>query len=94
MKKKPYFLATLAVGLALGTAWAVCGKFGHEQGAAWAGAIGALAIEKPALYSNLIPILFVTLFVPFVVWEQSLSPTGMCCPKIGKDSISNKSRVD
>lgn len=34
----------LAVGLALGTAWAVRGRFGHEQGAAWAGAIGALSV--------------------------------------------------
>lgn len=30
--------------MALGTAWAVRGKFGHEQGAAWAGAIGALSL--------------------------------------------------
>ncbi|MEX2230590.1 MAG: hypothetical protein WD824_00410 [Cyclobacteriaceae bacterium] len=44
MKNKAFFLPTLAVGLALGTAWAVRGKFGHEQGAAWAGAIGALCL--------------------------------------------------
>lgn len=31
-------------GMALGTAWAIRGSFGHEQGAAWAGAIGGLAI--------------------------------------------------
>ncbi|MCG8308402.1 MAG: hypothetical protein MI975_13495 [Cytophagales bacterium] len=31
-------------GIALGTAWAIRGQFGHEQGAAWAGAIGALCI--------------------------------------------------
>lgn len=30
--------------MTLGTAWAVRGKFGHEQGAAWAGAIGGLVI--------------------------------------------------
>jgi len=30
--------------MALGTAWAERGKFGHEQGAAWAGAIGGLAM--------------------------------------------------
>ena len=30
--------------MALGTAWAVRGKFGHEQGAAWAGAIGSIAL--------------------------------------------------
>jgi len=34
----------LVTGLALGTAWAVRGHFGHEQGAAWAGTIGALAM--------------------------------------------------
>lgn len=34
----------LIVGMALGTAWAVRGQFGHEQGAAWAGGIGALCI--------------------------------------------------
>lgn len=38
------FVSTLPVALALGTAWAVRGKFGHEQGAAWGGAIGALAV--------------------------------------------------
>ena len=34
----------LTVGLALGTAWAIRGRFGHEQGAAWAGAIGVLCL--------------------------------------------------
>ncbi len=37
-------LPLLIVGLTLGTAWAVRGQFGHEQGAAWAGAIGGLSI--------------------------------------------------
>lgn len=37
-------LNLLIVAMTLGTAWAVRGKFGHEQGAAWAGAIGALSI--------------------------------------------------
>ncbi len=40
MKKN--WIGILMVGLALGTAWAVRGQFGHEQGAAWAGGIGAL----------------------------------------------------
>jgi hypothetical protein len=44
MKKSEFVLSILAVGLALGTAWAIRGKFGHEQGAAWAGAIGALSL--------------------------------------------------
>jgi len=34
----------LIVAMALGTAWAIRGKFGHEQGAAWAGGIGSLAL--------------------------------------------------
>ena len=34
----------LAVGMALGTAWAIRGRFGHEQGAAWAGAVGAVSL--------------------------------------------------
>ena len=44
MKNKQIFLSILTVGLALGTAWAVRGQFGHEQGAAWAGGIGALCL--------------------------------------------------
>ncbi|HET9486750.1 MAG TPA: hypothetical protein VFO54_04925 [Chryseosolibacter sp.] len=44
MKNKQILLSVLTAGLALGTAWAVRGKFGHEQGAAWAGAIGALSV--------------------------------------------------
>ncbi len=34
----------LMVAMSLGTAWAIRGKFGHEQGAAWAGAIGAISV--------------------------------------------------
>ncbi|WP_419211325.1 hypothetical protein ACNR9Q_11280 [Maribacter sp. X9] len=34
----------LIVALSLATAWAIRGQFGHEQGAAWAGAIGGLAV--------------------------------------------------
>lgn len=34
----------LITGMALGTAWAVRGQFGHEHGAAWAGGIGCLTI--------------------------------------------------
>ncbi len=36
--------AVLFVAIFLGLAWAVRGHFGHEQGAAWAGGIGALAV--------------------------------------------------
>lgn len=34
----------IITAMTLGTAWAVRGKFGHEQGAAWAGAIGGIII--------------------------------------------------
>ena len=44
MNKKGLILSLIISGMTLGTAWAVRGKFGHEQGAAWAGAIGALVI--------------------------------------------------
>lgn len=42
MKNK--VIGILIVGMAMGTAWAIRGQFGHEQGAAWAAAIGALAL--------------------------------------------------
>jgi len=42
MKKQ--WISILIVGLTFGTAWAIRGQFGHEQGAAWAGGIGALAL--------------------------------------------------
>jgi len=44
MKQRDLLLSTLIVGLALGTSWAIRGRFGHEQGAAWAGVIGVLAM--------------------------------------------------
>ncbi|UBM57179.1 hypothetical protein LAG90_10135 [Marinilongibacter aquaticus] len=37
-------VAILVVMLSLGSAWAIRGHFGHEWGAAWAGAIGVLAL--------------------------------------------------
>jgi hypothetical protein len=39
-----FYLKLLLVGMALATAWAVRGQFGHEQGAAWAGAVGVLTL--------------------------------------------------
>ena len=44
MKDKNLLLNTVITGMTLGTAWAIRGQFGHEQGAAWAGAIGAISI--------------------------------------------------
>ncbi len=44
IKNKQLLLNLIIVGMTLGTNWAIRGQFGHEQGAAWAGAVGALAI--------------------------------------------------
>jgi len=47
----------LTVAITLGTAWAVRGQFGHEQGAAWAGGIATLCIlviaRRPDWNANL-----------------------------------------
>jgi len=42
--EKQHGLSILIVAMSLATAWAIRGQFGHEQGAAWAGGIGALAL--------------------------------------------------
>lgn len=52
MKNRQTILSSIVVAMALGTAWAVRGKFGHEQGAAWAGAIGGLAVILVAKRSD------------------------------------------
>ena len=44
MNSKKNGIGILIVALSLATAWAIRGKFGHEQGAAWAGAVGGLAL--------------------------------------------------
>jgi len=44
MKSKNLFINLVIVGMTLGTTWAIRGQFGHEQGAAWAGAVGAICI--------------------------------------------------
>ena len=44
MKNRKQWISILIVAIALATAWAIRGQFGHEQGAAWAGAIGSLAL--------------------------------------------------
>jgi len=58
MKKQ--LLSILIVGMAFGTAWAIRGQFGHEQGAAWAGGIGALALilaaKRQDWYAKMLPI--------------------------------------
>lgn len=52
MKNKQTIISSIIVAMALGTAWAIRGKFGHEQGAAWAGAIGGLAVILVAKRSD------------------------------------------
>jgi len=44
MKFSKQSIGILIVGLALATGHAIRGQFGHEQGAAWAGAMGGLAL--------------------------------------------------
>lgn len=44
MSNKKQWINILMVAMTLATAWAIRGQFGHEQGAAWAGAIGGLAL--------------------------------------------------
>ena len=44
MITKRLLLNLIIVGMTLGTTWAIRGQFGHEQGAAWAGAVGAISI--------------------------------------------------
>jgi hypothetical protein len=54
--EKGNLLGVIITGMSLGTAWAIRGQFGHEQGAAWAGAIGALTVillaKKPEWFSK------------------------------------------
>lgn len=52
LKNRQILISALVVAMALGTAWAVRGKFGHEQGAAWAGAIGAFSMVLVAKRSD------------------------------------------
>jgi hypothetical protein len=44
MKLSKQHIGIIIVGLALATGHAIRGQFGHEQGAAWAGAMGGLAL--------------------------------------------------
>jgi hypothetical protein len=44
MKNTKLIPSILLSGIAMGTAWAVRGQFGHEHGAAWAGAIGCMTL--------------------------------------------------
>ncbi|TDE12783.1 hypothetical protein [Dyadobacter psychrotolerans] len=56
MNNRQLLYSLLIAGMSLGTAWAIRGQFGHEQGAAWAGGIGALSIillaKRPDWYAK------------------------------------------
>lgn len=56
------WISILIVGMTFGTAWAIRGQFGHEQGAAWAAGIGALALvlvaQRRDWYSKMLLIAF------------------------------------
>ncbi|HPE76232.1 MAG TPA: hypothetical protein PLC80_09085 [Draconibacterium sp.] len=52
-------ISIVIVAMSFGTAWAVRGQFGHEQGAAWAAGIGALALvlvsERKDWFKRVLP---------------------------------------
>jgi hypothetical protein len=58
--KRNQIISILIVAMSFGTAWAVRGQFGHEQGAAWAAGIGALALilvsERKDWYQRVLPV--------------------------------------
>ena len=60
LKNKQTMFSAWVVAMAFGTAWAIRGKFGHEQGAAWAGAIGAFSVvlvgKRTDWYNNIFKI--------------------------------------
>lgn len=66
--KRNLLTSSLLVAIAFGTAWAVRGKFGHEQGAAWAGGIGALAVLLVAKRSDWYPNAFRIAVASAVGW--------------------------
>jgi hypothetical protein len=61
---KSQLTGIIIVGMTLGTAWAVRGQFGHEQGAAWAGGIGGMALilasRRTDWYKKVLPVAFVS----------------------------------
>ena len=58
--KKDQLVSILVVAMSFGTAWAVRGQFGHEQGAAWAAGIGGLALvlvsNRTDWYQRVLPV--------------------------------------
>lgn len=58
--KSNQIVSILVVAMSFGTAWAVRGQFGHEQGAAWAAGIGGLALvlvsNRNDWYQRVLPV--------------------------------------
>jgi hypothetical protein len=66
MKKQ--WISILIVGLTFGTAWAIRGQFGHEQGAAWAAGIGAVVLVLVSLRKDWYAKMFVIAMSSAVGW--------------------------
>ncbi len=58
----------LMAGMSLGTAWAIRGQFGHEHGAAWAGAIGSLSVLLVAKRTDWYSKLFAATLAGAIGW--------------------------
>ncbi|WP_273276118.1 hypothetical protein [Maribacter polysiphoniae] len=68
MNIKKQGLGILIVAMSLATAWAIRGQFGHEQGAAWAGAIGGLALILAAKRKDWYPKMVLVALASAVGW--------------------------
>ncbi len=68
MKNKQLFFSMLIAGMTLGTTWAIRGQFGHEYGAAWAGAVGGLGILLLAKRQDWYPKMFKVVLAAAIGW--------------------------
>uniref|UniRef100_UPI003216752F hypothetical protein n=1 Tax=uncultured Draconibacterium sp. TaxID=1573823 RepID=UPI003216752F len=65
---KNFWINIILLGMILGTAWAVRGQFGHEQGAAWAGAIGAFGLVLLSNRKDWLNKIYIIALVSAVGW--------------------------
>jgi hypothetical protein len=65
---KNQLITILIVAMTLGTAWAIRGQFGHEQGAAWAGGIGGLALVLVSKRKDWYTKIFSVVFASAIGW--------------------------
>ena len=68
MNDKKLNIGILTVAMSLATAWAIRGQFGHEQGAAWAGAIGGLALVAVSQRKDWYPKMVLVVLASAVGW--------------------------